>query len=70
MARTGPALKACITKNEKWWHECVFDLIDWDAHGAALNHHATHRTTLVKYIHQLLPIGKQVHCYDPKYPPS
>ena len=45
-------------------------MIDWSAHGQALKRHGKHRTTLVKYIHKILPIGKQVHRYDPKYPPN
>ena len=43
-------------------------MIDWSAHGQALKRHGKHRPTLVKYIHTILPIGKQVHRYNPKYP--
>ena len=43
--------------------------MDWDAHGHALKRHRKHRTTLIKYIHKILPIGLQDHRYDPKYPP-
>ena len=40
------------------------------SHGRALRRHSKHRTTLVKYIHQILPLGKQIHRYDPKYSPE
>ena len=29
-----------------------------------------YKTTLVKYLNDILPVGKMVHRYDPKYPPS
>ena len=46
----------------------MFDLIDWTAHSNALKRHTKHHSTPVKFFHQLLPLGKQVHRYDPKYP--
>jgi len=52
------------------WSEDTFNDIDWTAHGRALGRHDNRRVTMVKYLHDILPIGKQVHQYDTKYPPS
>ena len=54
--------------NAGWWDIDMFDHITWEAHGQALQQHAKHWPTFVKNIHQILPLGKRVHCYDPKYP--
>ena len=35
-ARNLPAYQEYVTKKSKWFHECVFDTIDWEAHGRAL----------------------------------
>ena len=67
-AQTLLALKAHIPRVENWWHESVFNTVDWHAHGSALHRHGKHRTTLIKFIHRILPLGKHVHRYDPKYP--
>ena len=59
-----------MCKQSQWWDESIFDMVDWPAHGQALKRHAQHHTTLVKFLHQIPPIGKQVHKYDPTYPPT
>jgi hypothetical protein len=41
--------------------------VNWTAHGRALNRHEPQKVTLVKYLHNILPVGKVVHSYDPKY---
>ena len=46
-----------------------FDTIDWHAHAQALQRQSSHRTTFVKYLHNILPIGKRVHKYNMKYQP-
>ena len=65
-----PVLTEYICKKSGWATRDVFEFIDWEAHGHALQRHGKHRTTLVKYLHNILPIGKQVHCYNQKYPPN
>lgn len=45
-------------------------MIDWVSHGRALNRMNSHKSTLVKYLNDILPVGKVVHRYDPKYPLS
>ena len=43
--------------------------MDWNAHGRALKKLHQHRPTIIKYIHQILPLGDRTHKYDRKYPP-
>ena len=69
-ARTLPAYKDYLCRKSKWWHSNVFDMVDWISHGQALKQHSKHHSTLVKYIHRILPTGKQIHRYNPKYPPG
>ena len=69
-ARNLPALKQRICDQNQWWTDDIFEMVDWTAHGQALKRHEKHRPTMVKYIHNILPVGKQVHRYDPKYPPN
>ena len=69
-SRTLPPFICYMTKTSSWFTHNTFDLIDWTAHEQALKKHGKHRTTLVKYIHHILPLGKQVHRYDIKYPPN
>ena len=40
------------------------------AHGRALQKHHQRRTTLVKFIHKILPLGARVHHYNKKYNPN
>ena len=46
----------------------MIDTIDWTVHGRAINRHAPRKNTLVKYLHNILPVGEVVHRYNPKYP--
>ena len=59
--------KLCKTNQ---WDNQDFKSIDWMAHVQALQQHERHRPTFVKYLHDLLPIGKRTHKYNPKYPLS
>ena len=68
--RTLPPLRIKITQDSDWWSHRVFDAVDWTSHGRALQKHGQHRTTLVKLIHKILPLGKRVARYDKKYPPN
>ncbi len=52
------------------WTPATFDSIDWEVHRLALNRHNSQRTVLIKYLHNILPVGKIVSRYDPKYPPG
>jgi len=53
------------------WDKATFDDIAWESHRLALKRCDKHRTTLVKFLNDILPIGKMVHRYDPsKYPES
>ncbi len=66
-ARTVQPLQAKLCKRNDWTAD-TFKLIDWEAHRRGLNRHDKHRTTLIKYLHGILPVGKLVHRYDKKYP--
>ena len=52
------------------WDSQTHDSVDWQAHAQALKRHRLHHTTFVKYLHNILPIGKRTHRYNLKYPPS
>ena len=69
LARTVPPMKAKLCHKHAW-SEDEFDMIDWVSHGRALNRLNSHKSTLVKYLNDILPVGKMVHSYDLKYPLS
>ena len=69
-ARNLPPLQKHITKINKWPRGDVFNLVDWNAHGHALQQQEKYRPTFVKYLHKIIPIVKQIHPYNPKYPPN
>ena len=69
MARAVPPMKAKLCHKNAWSEE-EFQEIDWVSHGRALHRLSPHRVTLVKYMNDILPIGKVVHRYNPKYPSS
>ena len=52
------------------WGPQVLDSVDWTAHAQALRRYEKRRPTFVKYLHDLLPIGKRIYKYNPKYPPT
>jgi hypothetical protein len=43
------------------------DMIHWEARGQALNQNFIHRTFLVKFIHDKLPVGKMIARYKETY---
>jgi hypothetical protein len=67
VAATAPPMKAKLCRKNAW-SEDEFEMIDWVSHGRALNRLNSHKSTLVKYLNEILPIGKLVHRYDSKYP--
>ena len=68
ITRTDRALQYHMcTKNK--WDPPDFKSIDWNAHAQALWRQHLHQPTFVKYVHDLLPLGRRVHQYNPKYPP-
>ena len=69
LARTTPPLRKRLCSKHAWDAE-TFDDIDWTSHGRALNYQQKHRVTMVKYLHDCLPLGKRVHRYNIKYPES
>jgi hypothetical protein len=50
------------------WDEVAYNSIDWVAQGRALHNLIKHKSTLVKYLNDILPVSKLVHQFDPKYP--
>jgi ribonuclease HI/predicted RNA-binding Zn-ribbon protein involved in translation (DUF1610 family) len=50
------------------WEHPTFDLIAWEPHRRAINRHSTSKTTMVKFLNDLVPVGKVVNRYDKKYP--
>ena len=67
-SQESPPIRSKIIVNSDWWSPSVFDAVDWSAHGKALTKLHQHRTTLIKYIHKILPLGSRVNKYDKKYP--
>ena len=63
---TGPLQQKLMQRNN--WTEDTFEDIDWEAYRRALNRHDKHRTSLIKYHHGILPVGKRANQYDNKYP--
>jgi len=68
-ARAAPRLKAYMCEKHAWSDEEFYD-IDWQMHGRGIKKLEKHRKTLVQYLHDWTPTGKQAHRYDPKYPAS
>jgi hypothetical protein len=69
LARTAPPLKHRLCHRHAW-SDAVFEDVAWSCHGRALRRHLKHKATFVKYLHDWLPLGKQIHRYDKKYPAS
>jgi hypothetical protein len=67
LARSTPPLRDYMCEKNGWCRD-TFEDIDWTSHSRALRRHDKHRETMVKHMHNILPVGKQVHRYDPKYP--
>jgi hypothetical protein len=63
-----PILKEYLhSKNCHWTNE-VFDMIDWRAHSQTVARYRHQQNTLVKMLHDKLPVGSLTSLYDPKYP--
>ena len=69
LARTLHPLRDCLC-HQHGWTTSIFNDIDWTSHGRALQRHDKHRVTMVKNLHDCLPLRKLIHKYDPKYPES
>lgn len=67
LARTVPPMKEKLCHRHGWSQE-DFDNIDWVSYGRGMRRLQKHKSTLVKYMNDMLPIGKLVHEYNPKYP--
>jgi hypothetical protein len=66
LARHAPPMRAKLChKNE--WSDADFDNINWTAHGRALHYLGKHKTTLIKYLNDVLPLGALVNQYDARY---
>ena len=63
-----PSLREKISDDASWWDQTTLNTIDWVAHGQALGRREKQQPTYVKYVHQILPLGKRTHIYDSKYP--
>ena len=69
LARTEPPLAAKLKKDNDW-SDRAFDDINWEASRRALRRLRKAKPQLVKYLNNVIPVGKLVSAYDPKYPAS
>ena len=69
VARTAPGLQQHLCTKFNWTAP-VFDNIDWESFRRAMNRLDKHRVTLTKHVNDIVPVGRRVHRYDPKYPKS
>ena len=69
VARHGPPLEKKLMKDKGWTQETLDD-VNWDASRIAMNRLRKHRTTLIKYVNGILPVGSMVTRYDIKYSPA
>ena len=69
IASTTPPLEKAL-KEKYEWNDVTFNDVNWEAMRLALRRLRAHRTTLLKHINNISPVGKLVHIYDPKYPES
>jgi hypothetical protein len=67
LARTVPPMRDKLCHAHNWSQE-DFESIDWTAHGRALHRLSKHKTTLLKYLNDIIPVGKLANTYDSKYP--
>ena len=66
-ARNTQPLVEHLQKKFNWSQE-TFDSIDWESGRIARNRLKQHRTTLIKHLNDVVPVGSRVSRYDPKYP--
>jgi hypothetical protein len=67
LARTTKPLEDHL-KAKFTWDDEAFSDIDWECSRRGYNRLRPHRTTLIKQANKMVPVGKLVHKYDPKYP--
>jgi ribonuclease HI len=65
-ARTRPAMEDYL-ETRNGWTVANRESIDWEAHRIAMNRLENHRPTLVKHMHDHLPVGHVVSRYNVKY---
>jgi hypothetical protein len=57
-----PAIREYImTRNH--WTNVEMDMIHWESHGQAVKKNFLHRTFLIKFLHDKLPVGKVIAQY-------
>ncbi len=57
-----PAIRDYTMYRNEWTHANM-DMVHWEAHSQALRKNFLHRTFLVKFIHDKLPVGKMIALY-------
>ena len=67
--RNEKALCQYITAKNSW-DDKVFNTIDWETHGQVHRRFLKHRTTMVKFVHGILPVGTRLQKYDSKNNPA
>ena len=65
--RNDPAVLEYLIQHNSQWDDITPTLVDWTVHGRAVNRHEARKTTLVKLLYDMLPVGERVHTYDKKY---
>ncbi len=68
LARTTEPLKQYLCERNGWCEDTL-EMIDWEAHRLGMNRHDSHRTTLIKHMHDILPVGSTVNKWNPIYSP-
>jgi len=68
VAKRGPPLMSLLTKRYSW-DESITQNIDWKTHGLVLRS-SPHPTTMIKFIHDMSPVGYRVNRYNNKYSPA
>lgn len=56
-----------LCKKNQWEHP-TYEMVAWEPHRRAINRHSKSKTTMVKYLNDIAPVGKVVNKYDKKYP--
>ena len=69
VTRTQGDLAQKIIEDNQWAQE-TFHKVDWTVHGRSINRQHHKKTTLVKMLHDILPVGKRVYCYSTTNPLS
>ena len=64
--RTTPLLVARLQKKYDW-SDSTFNDVNWEAGRQATNRLRSKKTTLIKHLNNISPVGALVSLYDPKY---